>query len=1007
MKITASRHKNVSSQIERQKRLSPSTPNFGSRKKCALALFLSILIVCLITCLTNESLAQDGGKVEERDIIVNGKTIVTLRFSTEIDANEQDAVYEAAKYWVEVTNPLYGGAVFEVVKADDLEKNAAAISLIDNTIQTNGINLKVTGVQSILADGKMVNEVIPDENGGYRYRTTQEIAEGIRGAHAQILIGTGWDTTDNKSQSGAINNNLLPVLIHEIGHALGMTTSMKEINSGTEDNPKITWTFDNTITRWDNLLHDNDGDEAKKNQTIGHSSITNNKNVFELGNTSSTTNPSNVTFFGTNAMKVYYDNNQELINKAGKTGGVPVTGYVPIINEDDEVEWGIDASGTLSHFDTWYSLLSWQDFRNYQGLIELEMAAFKDLGYANIETRNFFGQSFYVSGSGDHGLNSTQQIAERGFGLWNGSSYDTNTANTGTFGVGVHLFGNNLNILQKGTINSVGAGGAGIRVDGVGNYITTDSNSVIKMSQDNGIGLLVAFGKEHVVVHRGTIFAYADNYSAATANATQNGIAASFDFGLQLFVSEEDIANDGVTSYLRSYYVNPDTGKRLTATNGPLVRRFDVTGKLYGSQASIYISKTAHVDQINLMKGTEIAGNIISYYKSGNLGTSLNFGLLPDESGQATASSDDTFRFVLTNHINYDSSVNPSLVVPTDGNFDIGICGGITNFNNIRVNSRLFQISSGATLLLGSSGTPLADGIPYTRLSSTNIIMNDGTLAGTGEIRMGIWDFEDFTETTDETTTGSENSSTTTGWSEAKTTFWKYSLPKGDDGYEKYFTATDNLMNNGVISPGKISGSIVEGDVGQFTVGQIDIHGGLTLTNASIYNLTIDGIPTDNSGVGKWAIDNDAIWVNGTTIMKGKLRVFMTQKFQDELKNLPNDDPVTYHIIRSGSFSSSPNAKFDELEFGGNFSDVKISGVYVNPYDKTVAQITLFPNPHYFEEKGVSWNTRSVGRAIDSATWDAPDIAFSLLGSKDDPATINNVLHQVATDVRANSIMSG
>ncbi|MDR1480597.1 MAG: autotransporter outer membrane beta-barrel domain-containing protein [Planctomycetaceae bacterium] len=936
-----------------------------------------------------ETFAQSN----QRDISYGGEVVMSLLFSNDVNAGEQQAIVDAATYWISVikptpTSPTVGPAIFVVSKEADLEQNAAAVSLNNPVASQNGT---VSGVQSILADRFYINPYTDDDIT----------------AHAQILIGTGWVTSDEKSQSGSVDNNLLPVIIHELGHTLGMSSSLAETAVG---NGK--WGF-GSLTRWDTLLRDNNGNKASAQGFIGHGSTT---SVFELGDPDAEKNPSHPTFFGTEAMKVFYDGNQTLINAAGKKGGVPVTGYVGVSAVEDDggegeegeettttastANWEIDGGGSLSHLDTWNTLLSWQEFRNFQGLIEVEMAVFKDLGYTNIETRDFFGQSFYLNGDGTHGTLSTQQIANRGFGKWNTNAYDTSTANDGMFGIGLHLFGSNLNILQQGTINTIGAGSAGIRVDGVGNFLTTDADSSkIRIASDNGIGLLVAFGKEHVVVHRGSIWAYANSYvEGSSPLAIENGIAASFDFGKQLAVSDEDIANGGMTSYLRSYYYDPDTRELLSATNGPLVRRFDVTGELYGSRASIYIGKTAHVDQINIMRNAKIAGNIMSYYTSGNRGTSLTFGLLPDASGQAQSAADTGFNFVLSDHINYDTS----LLVPTGGYFDISVVGGVTNFSSVRVHSRTFNIGKDATLLLGKSSSLMS--LPYSRVSSSNSISNDGVLAGSGEIRIGLWDFDGLNEED-----SSEFTEADVGWSNRKIAFWRYSIP-GKVGIEElYFSSSDRLINRGVISPGVVGDVAGDGNTGQFTVGQIDIHGGLVFTDGSTYDLTFGSIPKDQS-IAQWAIDNDAIWVDGATTMRGKLRVFFTDNFTKDLQELresENDDPITYQIIRSTSFTDSKLHKFSEFEVGGGSGDVKISGVYVNPFDSTVAQITLFPNPHYFEEKGDTWNTRSVGRAIDNVTWELPEIAFSLLGAKDDPATMHDVLHQIATDVRANSIMAG
>jgi hypothetical protein len=987
MENTATRHDQDSNQFGRNEK---QPLNIGSRKNYVLTLVTLILLFCTFFCSPqNKTLAQT-----EQPILFDNVHVITLIFSKDIYGNEQQSIIDAATYWLDVIKPTVNQsttqpAIFYVMKDATLEGNAAAMSIVD---RYDG-NTVVNGVQSILADGIYVTPA-----------TDEDLNIS---AHAEIIISPGWATSNEKSQSGSVNNNLLPVLIHELGHALGMDTRLKY------DEPKERWSFDE-ITRWTELLRDNNGNEPKIGETIGHSTNGRSSTVFELGDPTATKNPSRPTFVGENAMKVFYDGNQALIDAVNS--GIPVTGYVdaiPVVNDEGEVvsntevNWELDGGGSLSHVDTWYTLLSWQNFRNYQGLIEVEMAVYKDLGYKNIETRDFFGQSFYVSGEGTHGTQSTQQTAGRGFGQWNATTqtYDTTTANTGTFGVGVHLFGNYLNILQKGTINAAGAGSAGIRVDGINNYLTIDPSSEINMSASNGIGLLVAFGKEHIVVHRGTIRAYAEDYSVEPYAPLKNGIAASFDFGLQLFVSEEDIDNGGISSYLRSYYVDPDTGEKLAATNAPLVRRFDVTGKLFGSRASIYIGKTAHVEQINLMRGTEIAGNIISEYSSGGRGTSLTFGLLPDATGQAQSIADDNFKLVLSNNINYDTSV----VVPTSGYFDIGLYGGVTNFNSILVHARKLDIAKDATLLLGKSSTPELSSTFYTRISSTNAIANEGTIAGMGDIRIGKWNFDNYKE--DGAVTDA-----TANWSETKKEFWQYSIAGGMSGgtglisnVENYFTPSDRLINNGTISPGKIGSSADGNDFGEYTVGQIDIHGGLVFTEGSTYNLTLDGVPKDQP-LARWAIDNDAIWVDGTTTMRGKLKVFFTDNFQKELQELretDNDDPITYQIFKSKSFSDTKSQNFTELEIGGGSADVKIGGVYVNPYDSTVAQITLFPNPHYFEEKGNTYNTRSVGRAIDNTTWDVPALAYSLLGAKDDPATMNDILHQIANDVRANSIMVG
>ena len=87
-------------------------------------------------------------------------------------------------------------------------------------------------------------------------------------------------------------------------------------------------------------------------------------------------------------------------------------------------------------------------------------------------------------------------------------------------GIGLHVYGSYVDVTQKADINAAGDYGIGIRVDGVGNKVTVDSN--VSTNGEGGNGLLVAYGKKHEVTLN----------AGKTIEATgKDGVAARFDFG--------------------------------------------------------------------------------------------------------------------------------------------------------------------------------------------------------------------------------------------------------------------------------------------------------------------------------------------------------------------------------------------------------------------------------------------------------------------------------------------
>lgn len=285
--------------------------------------------------------------------------------------------------------------------------------------------------------------------------------------------------------------------------------------------------------------------------------------------------------------------------------GLPLNGY-----EGDE------PSPELSHIELQNCNMSHQSYRNWCNFMEAELAILQDLGY-NVDRGAYYGKSIYNS--------NIEYVNEQGFynrmqdedGNW----YYGTGPNTTMHGTGLHIYGSNNIVTQKGTILADGFAANGIRVDGVGNKLTIDSN--ITANGDYGNGLLVAYGKNHEITLN------AGKYIEATG---ADGVAARFDFGSNelsnfygyrgsyintSYTSEEEIderesERPGSSAGMQvgwSEFTEDDLPYDI---QGALVENFNVAGNLIGSKAAIYISPNAYVKNINILEGADIQGDITS-----------------------------------------------------------------------------------------------------------------------------------------------------------------------------------------------------------------------------------------------------------------------------------------------------------------------------------------------------------------------------------------------------------
>ena len=506
-------------------------------------------------------------------------------------------IIDAAGYWSEVIKPIPGQNP-AIINVGTLNGIAGAAASSHNATLLDG---SPTTVQAALTN---------------QYYTNLEY-----GAHGYIVVYDKVGTKD-WSQTPYIpshitltaDTSLGTVLIHEIGHALGIASNtMSGINQNNDRVAAFSASdFGPGFDVWSTHLRDDNDNPASAGQYI------NCKGCYV---------PSVEDAFDVRKDQAYFtgDHVSEVLNGAMK--GLPMR-----VASD----YGPYDEPFFSHIELKNGLMSHQYYRNYNTLMEAEMAALQDIGYT-IDRRNFYGNSVY--GDGLTLINDNPYFARNA----QGTDYIANTYNTATLGLGLHIYGSNNNIYQRADLLSAGAGGGGIRVDGAANKLTILPGTRVYADGANGRAVMFAYGKDHTFTHRGDAQAMGEN-----------GIAISFDFG-------HNARGDG-TGYRGSYILQAPMASPeeysaiLPELTGALVSSFDLTGRVAGRQAAIYMSENAYVDTINVMQGAKITGDIISEYKEKDelnelRLTTLGFGLKADDQGRATSKPDTNFNISYADNI--------------------------------------------------------------------------------------------------------------------------------------------------------------------------------------------------------------------------------------------------------------------------------------------------------------------------------------------------------------------
>ncbi|MHC6157715.1 autotransporter outer membrane beta-barrel domain-containing protein [Bradyrhizobium elkanii] len=533
------------------------------------------------------------------------------------------------------------------------------------------------------------------------------------GAHGMITIGQMGFSSEAYIPSQLPTTakiGLTPVVIHELGHVHGMLSTIGYEPSPYFPGPLSTY-FPEEINAWTEHLRDDNGKPAKPGQTIYCSVCTNlpADDVFDLRRDRGY-------FAGKHVSEVL----------AGAMPGIPVRA----MSEDGRRDVPF-----VSHSELKNSQMSHQGYQNYTALLEAEIAAFQDMGYS-IDRRNHFGYSIY--GNGQNFVNDNPFFARNG----EGTAYLPNTYNTATLGLGLHVYGSGNIVVQSANLLSRGAGGAGIRVDGENNQIIIPPGTRVHADGAYGRGVMFAYGKDHTLTQRGDVQALGEH-----------GIAASFDFGHNAL--GDDFEYRG--SYIRT--ISNNAAPMLNEIDGPLVRKFDLTGRLAGRRAAMYMSNNGYVSEINVMRGAMLSGDILSDYDQPDENgaprlTKLTFGMTPDANGHSTQEPDGSFAtryegnivgrnlslqlsggvtLLTGNHDVYDASVAQVATLSGNGSYLLSTDGRFTNSgavapligrldNSITVNGDYLQTSTGRLqVAVNDSGA-------FSRLVVNGNATLDGTL---------------------------------------------------------------------------------------------------------------------------------------------------------------------------------------------------------------------------------------------------------------------------------------
>ena len=484
--------------------------------------------------------------------------------------------------------------------------------------------------------------------------------------------------------------NLTSALVHEIAHTLGLEALL---TAETGDS------FGSTLSLWEQGLRDSYGQKAAPHMSVVSSGNKGEGTFVTQGEWSY----SGVYFTGEHVAEVLqgallsYPENPDgsdgfFGSYAGKMPGVPINAW--------EYTGEVDENGVytkfaeLSHIELQNSLLSHQYYRNWNTLMEAEIAVMQDLGLS-IDRRAWYGYSIYGSGLT---LTNTNPYYARENG-----QYLEGQPSTMPWSIGLHVYGSDNNITQQADLLADGAYAVGIRLEGQSNDLTVAKGTRIQANGLGGSALLVSYGRNHQIQLDGSAVALGPD-----------GIAARFDFGDNILGNNTEYRG----SWFRTSVESTSEGDieydlaLPSELQGALVNSFNVSGQLAGSKAAIYISDKALVERINILSGASVWGDIVSEWNPDN-------DLIQTEHQNFSGTRDSLYT-----QLNFGQRQGHDGRLYDDSSYDFTMYGNISG-QGIKLNHRAGRLSLAGTVDVygvNNNGTMALYGVDQNgyALSTTN-----------------------------------------------------------------------------------------------------------------------------------------------------------------------------------------------------------------------------------------------------------------------------------------------
>lgn len=490
------------------------------------------------------------------------------RFTAERELTDKEVglIASGLGYWGTVFQDALKNtapAVVEFVSYSNHSGNAAAFSLLAGTDGNTWLSAAL-----------LRNEFSYSENGG----SAVILLELPLDPEGDWYAGSLHTLAQNGDEP-----HLASFLIHELTHALGVmallsseeTISDEGIWYGSLFIPFLDTRFNEAPSVWIDGLRDVDGDRARPGMIISWED-TGSRDEFNMPIVSEGAEGANGVYFtGEHVSEVIQDAEIAYPNNGSdyRVNGIPVVGWEMMPNND---EWILYPE--LSHLELQNSLLSHQNWRNWTVPMEAELAVMQDLGFA-IDRRDWFGYSIYQSGESEENrrvfVNANPYYDRNDAG----DGWRVGKPNDNAWGIGLHVYGSYNDVTQAADLLTTGAYGTGIRLEGTGNVLRIASDTVVAADGEEGCGILVSYGKDHRIEHRGTVTALG-----------AKGVAARFDFG-------SNILGDGIEkrgSYISVLdpdysYGTPEERLEQSGLDGALVKNFDVARRRRNARRRIRV----------------------------------------------------------------------------------------------------------------------------------------------------------------------------------------------------------------------------------------------------------------------------------------------------------------------------------------------------------------------------------------------------------------------------------